>query len=513
MPGKELKEFTREEVAKHNTKESTWIIIDTRVYDLTRFSAMHPGGEGVILEVAGKEATDQFYGLHRQSVLNKYGPKYLIGTIVGEKPQIEESVPGTISKVPYGEPSWQQKGYSPYYNESHKKLRDFLRKFTDEHIIPEAITHEDLGKPPSKELWQKMGAAGIHALRLGPGKHLGLMKLPAGITPETYDYFHEFITHEELCRVMCRGYQDGLGGGMVIGLPPVLNYGSQALRDKIVPEVLSGNKHICLAISEPGAGSDVAGMQATAVKTKDGKHFIVNGVKKWITNGSFADYFSTACKTDKGYTMLLIERGEGVETKIMNTSYSKAGGTAYITFENVKVPVENVLGKENKGFAVIMSNFNHERWAMCVGTTRAARTVVEECFKWANQRVVFGKKLIEQPVIRQKLAKMIAMVEANQSWLESITFQMTRMSYAEQAANLAGPIALLKYQCTRTSHMVSDDACQLFGGRAITKTGMGRVVEMFQRTYKFDAILGGSEEILADLGIRQAMRDFPNARL
>lgn len=164
--------------------------------------------------------------------------------------------------------------------------------------------------------------------------------------------------------------------------------------------------------------------------------------------------------------------------------------------ENVKVPVENLLGKEGGGFPVIMYNFNHERWLIVASVVRMTRLVVEECFKWANQRYVFGQKLIEQPVIRNKLAHMVSEVESVHSWLEKITFQMCRMSYKEQSLRLAGPIALLKLKSTRVAHFVSDEACQIFGGRAITKTGMGRVVEYFQRTYKFGAILGGSEEIM-----------------
>ncbi|KAJ3079167.1 hypothetical protein HK102_003979 [Quaeritorhiza haematococci] len=100
---------------------------------------------------------------------------------------------------------------------------------------------------------------------------------------------------------------------------------------------------------------------------------------------------------------------------------------------------------------------------------------------------------------------MISRVEADHAWLEQITHQMNNLTYAQQADHLAGPIALLKYSCTRTAHLCADEAVQIFGGRAITKTGMGRIVEGFQRTYKFDAILGGSEEVLADLGVRQAM--------
>ncbi|EGF96969.1 uncharacterized protein MELLADRAFT_79875 [Melampsora larici-populina 98AG31] len=114
---------------------------------------------------------------------------------------------------------------------------------------------------------------------------------------------------------------------------------------------------------------------------------------------------------------------------------------------------------------------------------------------------------------RQKFAQMFAKCEATQSWLEHVTYQMNKMSYAEQADLLAGQIGLLKAYSTRVAHEVADEAVQIFGGRGISATGMGRFVEMFQRSYKFDAVLGGSEEILFDLGVRQAMRKMPNAVL
>ena len=162
-----------------------------------------------------------------------------------------------------------------------------------------------------------------------------------------------------------------------------------------------------MAITEPTVGSDVAGIKTTAKRSADGKHFIVNGTKKWITNGTFCDYFTTAVVTEKGISMLLIERSEGLETTPIKTSYSACAGTAYITYENVKVPVENLLGKEGKGFQVIMFNFNHERWVINNSVIGASRLIIDECFKWANQRKVFGKKLLSQPVIRNKLAHMV----------------------------------------------------------------------------------------------------------
>lgn len=144
---------------------------------------------------------------------------------------------------------------------------------------------------------------------------------------------------------------------------------------------------------------------------------------------------------------------------------------------------------------------------------RWQRTVLEECLKWAHQRIVFGKPLITQPVIRQKIGRMIQLVEANQAWLEQVTYQMNHMNYKEQAKHLSGVIGLLKTYGTRCSAEIADNATQIFGGRGVTQTGMGRVIETFNRTYKFDAILGGAEEVMNDLGVRQAMRFMPNAKL
>lgn len=144
---------------------------------------------------------------------------------------------------------------------------------------------------------------------------------------------------------------------------------------------------------------------------------------------------------------------------------------------------------------------------------RASRCVLEDCMKWCNQRIVFGKPLISQPVLRQKLGKMIALCEANQSWLEQVTDQMNHMDYAKQSKLLGGPIALLKFYATRSAHDIADEATNIFGGRGITQGGMGSNAESFHRTYKFDAILGGTEEILADLGVRQAMKNMPKAML
>jgi len=463
-------------------------------------------------EVAGQDVTNLFFSLHRHEVLLK--PAYArlqIGTVIGQKEKIIPRAPGELSRVPYGEPAWLSPGFSsPYYNDSHRRFRIAVRKFADEVVFPDGAVQDGLGKPPSPAVLDKIAELGMNAMRLGPGKHLeGLTLMNGTIKPEEFDCFHEMILTQELTNPATRGYNDGLLGGMVIGLPAVMNYATPELKAKILPEVLGGKKFISLAISEAFAGSDVAGLRAVAKKTPDGKHFIVTGTKKWITNGNFSDYFVTPCRTGKGLTVLLIPRTPEVSTKIIKTAYSSSAGTAHVFFDGVKVPVENILGPENGGLVVILSNFNHERWSMTCSTVKNERAIVAECFQWAAQRIIFGKPLLEQPVIRSKLAAMIARVETSQNWLEQITFQMNNMPYKTQAKYLAGPIALLKMHTTRSAQATATDAIQLFGGRGITQSGLGRVIEAYHRGVTFDATLGGAEDVLADLGVRQAMKFLP----
>lgn len=508
-----------EEVAKHDKSGDLWIIIDSKVYDLSKFADLHPGGTSVLLDddVAGKDATNAFFGLHRHEVL--LTPRYArlqIGTVKGQKELVPPPILGSLSQVPYAEPNWLAKGFhSVYYTDNHRKFQTWYRKFIEEHVIPEAQVHEETGAFPSARTIELQAKYNILAMRLGPGKHLKGLTLAEGLVrPEEFDYFHELILNQEFVRTMAYGYNAGSQGGLTIGLPPLLNFGSEELQAKYVPDILQGKKFISLAISEAFAGSDVAGLRCTAVKSADGTYWTINGSKKWITNGHFADLFVVACKTSKGLTVFLVERGEGVNTKPIKTAYSSASGTAYITFDNVRVPSENMLGRENKGLSVALSNFNHERWVFCCYAARTQRTIVEECLKWANQRIVFGKPLLDQAVIRSKLAGMIARAESAQNWLENITYQMCHMTYAQQSEHLAGPIGILKMHTTRAAQETARDAVQIFGGRAITKTGMGKHIEHFHRTIGFDAILGGAEDVLGDLGVRQAMRKIPdNVRL
>lgn len=211
------KTFTRDEVAQRTTEDAIWCIIDHRVYDLTDFLDAHPGGNVVLQQVAGKDATSEFYNLHRQEVLDKYKDSLCIGTVAGETPNIHAPEPGSLSEVPYAEPLWLRKQFkSPYYKESHRKLQKAVREFTDRYITPEAQEKERDGTYISQGLIDRMAETNVLAMRLGPGKHLhGRTLLGGAVEPKEFDYLHDLVIAQELVRANARGLSfptcDGIG--------------------------------------------------------------------------------------------------------------------------------------------------------------------------------------------------------------------------------------------------------------------------------------------------------------
>jgi alkylation response protein AidB-like acyl-CoA dehydrogenase len=510
--------------------------IDDYVYDVTKFANLHPGGLAVFRMVAGEDATKAFYGLHNKDVLTKYHDKLCVG-VLEDSSKDDLKLPETtgeelISLVPYAEIPLLRQNWapSPWWTDSHRAFLLDVR-LTLTGMVNDVLEVEAKGEYVSSELQQRLGATGILACLNGIAcmgvaqklKDEGRMRFPGGIEPKNFDLWHEYLMNQEFARTFPPGVRNGISGGMAISMPAIAMFWKHPMKDTVVEQIMLGQKRSCLAISEPFAGSDVAKIVTTAKKSRCGKYYIVQGIKKWITAGMNADIFSTAVRTGDGgaggISFLLIDRtdpktAEGISVKHIKTSDAKTAATAWVYFDDCYVPVENLMGRENQGFKLIMANFNHERWLICAGVMGGIRMILRDCFLWCMQREVFGKNLMAQPVIRHKLARMIGSIESLEGYMESITFQMANMGHAQATTELAGPTAILKYQTTRIMTLVVDEAVQLFGGRGLTASGMGKNVEIIQRTYKFASVLGGSEEIMADLGVRQALLHFPpNAKL
>ncbi|KAK6085105.1 acyl-dehydrogenase [Seiridium cupressi] len=532
--------FKASDVASHNKPDSLYIIVDEDVYDLTKFQDDHPGGKKILQRVAGKDASKQFWKYHNEGILKKYKSSLQVGSLDTKKkveevakpdaavaaPKATEAAQKVVKntnqdesealepyglQIPFADPSWYQSYHSPYFNESHAALRAEVREWVENEIEPN-VTEWDEKKEVPKEIFLEMGRRGYLAGLLGvhyPVEHT--KNTVKSVPPEQWDLFHEMIVTDEISRVGSGGFVWNMIGGFGIGGPPLIKFGKKALKDRILPGILSGEKRICLAITEPDAGSDVANLTCEAKLSEDGKHYIVNGEKKWITNGIWADYFTTAVRTSdngmNGVTLLLIERESGgVSTRRMDCQGVWSSGTTYITFEDVKVPVENVLGKENQGFKVIMTNFNHERMGIIIQSVRFSRVCYEESVKYASKRRTFGKKLIDHPVIRMKLAHMARQIEASYNWLENLIYQCQKMGETEAMLRLGGPIAGLKAQSTLTFEFCAREASQIFGGLSYSRGGQGGKVERLYRDVRAYAIPGGSEEIMLDLSMRQSLR-------
>lgn len=380
----------------------------------------------------------------------------------------------------------QWRSRSPHYDESHEAVCDTVRAFVSREITPHVDEWEAAGELP-RELHRKAAAAGVLGLNY-PEEFGG--------TGTAFNLFHGLVQTEELAR-------PGAGGICAslmthgIGLPPILAMGSDALKHRIAPEVLAGEKIICLGITEPGGGSDVANLKTKA--ERKGAAYVVNGAKTLITSGMRADYITLAVRTGGpgigGVSLLLVETNRpGVSRTALAKMGWHSSDTATIHFDDVEVPAENLIGPENGGFAGIMRNFNGERLGMSQQANAFARICFEDALDWARQRETFGKPLVTNQVIRHKLADMVRRIQTTQAWIDHCAWCVLN----DKA--FPGDFALLKVQATQTMEFCAREACQILGGASFVR---GSRIERIYREVRVMAIGGGSEEIMFDLASRQ----------
>ncbi|KAK4506546.1 hypothetical protein PRZ48_000278 [Zasmidium cellare] len=409
--------------------------------------------------------------------------------------------------APWSEPAWSHGIPSPYYNDSHKKYRNALRQYVDANILPSALDWEEAGGAPkeAREKWARSGFAFSDVPLAYRPKDI---PFPAGIPVNELDAFHFLVSTDETSRVE-GGVTSSLTGGSVIGIPPVIHHGTEEQKRKWLPGLFTWETSFCLGITEPSGGSDVANLQTTAEKTADGRFYVVNGWKKWITGAPWATHMTTAVRTGgpgmAGISVLVIPTNSaGVSMRRIPNSGQKAGGASLVELDDVKVPVENLLGRENEGFKVIMVNFNRERYLMSVGCNRKARTCLSVAFDYANKRETFGKPLIANQIIAAKFSTLARYIESHWAWLEQIAYAVQQSPLGWQEPEVAGRIALAKVQGGRIQEMANREAQQVLGGAGYQKGGgPGAVVEQMSRDLRMNVVGGGSEEIISDLAVRQ----------
>ncbi|QZD73100.1 acyl-CoA dehydrogenase family protein [Pseudomonas sp. 3-2] len=376
--------------------------------------------------------------------------------------------------------------FQEYFDPSHQMVRDSVRRFVEREILPDVDAWEEAESFP-RELYLKAGAAGI--LGIGYPEALG--------GSHEGDLFAKIAASEELMRCGSGGLVAGLGS-LDIGLPPIIKWARPEVRDRVVPLVLSGEKISALAVTEPGGGSDVANLQTRAVR--DGDHYRVSGSKTFITSGVRADYYTVAVRTGApgfgGISLLLIEKGTPGFTvgRPLKKMGWWASDTAELFFDDCRVPVGNLIGAENMGFACIMGNFQSERLALALMANMTAQLALEESLKWAKEREAFGKPIGKFQVIKHRLAEMATALEVSREF----TYRQAAKMAAGQS--VIKEISMAKNFATDTSDRITNEAVQILGGLGYMRESL---VERLYRDNRILSIGGGTREVMNEIISKQ----------
>lgn len=424
--------------------------------------------------------------------------------------------------VPYSEPSWLQGLPSKYYTESHKKWQRDTREFIDRELNANAVDWETAEEIPLTVYDTFMKARMLipclpAPLPVAQLKAAGIETLLGGLKVEDFDAFHGAVFQDNMLRSGLMGPPGALNTGMAFGVPPIYKFGSEELQRRFLPDLFTGKKRICIAITEPTSGSDVAGTSTTAVKTADGKHYVVNGIKKWITNGVWSDYATMAVRTGGagpgGLSLMIVplKGHQGVSMRRLKVAGQISAGTSFIELDDVLVPVENLIGEEGMGMKYIMQNFNHERLSIAIGVTRQARVALSLAFGYCLEREAFGKPLMEQAVVRNRIAKAGIRLEALWAWIESTLYQLMVLPKEVSDLALGGQTAALKAEAGKVLQVCAETAVLLLGGNGYTRTGRGELAEKLYREVPGARIPGGSEDVLLDLSVRMVVKNYQAA--
>ena len=369
-----------------------------------------------------------------------------------------------------------------FETEEHEALRRQARRFAEKHIRPHAQAWDEAESFP-RELYEAAASAGITGIGY----------------PEAYggaggDFSHAMVASEEL---ILAGHSVGTVVGLgshAIALPPILKLGSEEQKLRFVRPVMEGKMVSALAITEPGGGSDVAGLTTRA--RRDGDAYVVDGAKTFITSGTRADFITCAVRTGgpkhMGISMLVIERespGYSVSKSLHKTGW-RASDTAELAFDACRVPAHNLIGAENAGFLAIMANFMGERVMLAAQCVAIAQLCYDESVRYAKERRAFDKTLTGFQVIRHKLADMATRIAAARALTGEI---ITRMVRGESDPGLA---AMTKNAATDMLTFVAYEATQIHGGYGYMRETL---VERLSRDARLYPIGGGTREIMNEI--------------
>ena len=367
------------------------------------------------------------------------------------------------------------------YSEEHEMFRASVRRFVEKEILPYHDAWERDGIV-SRDVWRAAGENGLLCCDI-PEAYGG----PGG------DFLHIGIVIEELARVEASGPAFHLHSGIVA--PYILNYASEEQKHALLPGMCSGELIGAVAMSEPGAGSDLAAIQTSAVR--DGDDFVINGQKTFISNGQISDIVVTACKTDqeagaKGISLIVVHDGDSGFERGRNLEKIgwKAQDTSELFFSDVRVPAERLLGETNKGFTYLMHELAQERLIVAIRAAATIEAALDQTVAYTKDREAFGKPIFGFQNTRFKLAEIKTQATVVRSFIDRLmALHMTGDLSADDAA-------MAKLHSTETMCQILDDCLQMFGGYGymwefpIARSWAGQRVSR---------IAGGSSEVMKEI--------------
>lgn len=373
-----------------------------------------------------------------------------------------------------------QRDDSFIYNEDHRAFRETVRKFLEREFTPHIDRFEEAGQMP-KEFWLKAGESGLLCPGI-PEEHGGL-----GL-----DFTFNAIINEEITYAMMA---DGITLHNDVTTPYFLHYATDEQRAHWLPRLMSGEAVTAIAMTEPGAGSDLQGIRTTA--RRDGDEYVINGSKTYITNGQNADVILTVCKTQpdlgaKGTSVILVESDRpGFER---GRNLDKVGqwmaDTSELFFNDVRVPVGNVIGEVNRGFIYLVSELAQERLSIALTAQAAAQRAYDEAIAFTKERTAFGKKVFDFQNTRFTLADLQSKLQVGWAHIDWAIARHVRGALTVEEA------AAAKYWHTEMCWQACDAALQLHGGAGyMNEYPIARV----WRDARVRRIYGGTSEIMREL--------------
>jgi alkylation response protein AidB-like acyl-CoA dehydrogenase len=379
-------------------------------------------------------------------------------------------------------PDHQAKRKHFIFTDEHEQLRESIRAFVTKELTPHAMEWEETTFPDS--VFHRMGELGF----------LGLDK------PEAYggqggDYYTSLVLAEEMTGAQSGGLAMGVAVHTDMAMPPILAFGSEEQKQEWVAPAIRGEKILCIGITEPDAGSDVAGIKTRAVK--DGADYVINGSKTYITNGHRADVIVLVTKTDTdagydGFTLFLVPMDAPgvIREKKLEKLGMHASDTALLAFQDVRVPESAVLGQVGKGFYHIMWELQGERLIGAAGCVAGAQRTFNRTLEYANERKAFGRSIGHFQVIRHKFAEMATKIESARQMVYVTAWRFQNGEYPVREISMA------KLHAARVAVEVADECIQIHGGAGYMRE---YGVERAWRDARLNRIGAGTDEIMLDV--------------